>query len=359
MDSINISGVTITMEMINKCIHEDTIYTYKQFRKFWGFPEATGNSKPAQLRQLSRCFYFEKVSRGKYLILEIYDHVQPDLKGYTALINILLMRYLKTLDRYTETLSTSMWFDRLGMYNHEYLTYRKYPHLLYDKMTTLEGMGSYRKDMFAVNRNHFCNRVEQYYKQVFKESLEDLHDKKILNYYERVMIYDGTMIREKVSDGSGGYYMHSVPNRRAANITEERAILDIEKSVLDELLKDEDVKSFSYLRFRYPKLVKKYNSECGKRFLDIFGYEENSGAFYTHEYEIVFSDTYLDDQIDEEIANLKMSDLNNKLLNWCNNNAQTHLDYLTRHSEYNKESLKYYRVPVQNELADKCIKIPQ
>lgn len=320
-----------------------------------------GKSRIRQMENIKKSrFMWEKTGHGrntKYIILEVYDNPIPieTQNTYKSFIKILLMSYLKTIEGHTKTMPASMWFAQLGMYNNSYLTYRKNPDLLYKEMSTLKGIGSERENMFNVNRYHFDRYLGEYYHQVLRDALDDLQDESILNYYPQIMIYDGTQVNEKVDESFGGYW-HTVPYKRVAEVDEEARILDVEKSVLEELLKDEKLKTYRWLKLKKPKLVKTYEKMCDEKFREIFEYD-NPDAMYTREIKIVFSDTYLDLQIEREMVNFQRAGLNDKLFSWSAKKAQSYLEYMKRNSQYYMDALRYYSLPVQQELADKCIKI--
>lgn len=343
-----------TLEMCQERLHVLDELSYRDMTDILEMPYLTGKSRTCQLNNLRSRFSFEKTGT-KYIILAIYDDIIPlEAKNtYKSMIKIALMYYLKTVYGHEETLPASVWFTRLGMYNGSYLFYRKNPGQLYSQMTCLEGNENDRKKMFVVNRYQFHKYVDEYFHQIFKDCLKNLQDEKILNFYDCLMIYDGAQIEECLLDGG----THTVPNKRMADTEEEKTILDIEKSVLEQMLTNDKCKTYQYLKVKGSKYVKGYQKECDKQFKELFGFEEDSHAFYTHEIRIVFSDTYLDMQIDREMATLTRTNLNDKLLTWCYNKAQTYFDYLKRNHKYHEETVQYYSLSVQHELADRCIKL--
>lgn len=82
----------------------------------------------------------------------------------------------------------------------------------------------------------------------------------------------------------------------------------------------------------------------------------DSFAFSTQEIEVTCSKTYLDYQIDRELEKAKRIELNEKILEWCDNkNAISFINNLSNYKYDSKDRMKYFRLDVQRALSAECI----
>lgn len=347
MDMIYINDIPITIEFLKKHLEYEVPYSYKNITDRLGLPYkgTSKTSKDSQFKQLSRGLRYEKRDK-KYYIVEIYDEFEPEeiRSVWSSLIKIQLMCYLRNHEGYSATHSLNLWYEILGFVNNHYREYGREPEKLFAIMTTLPGMGSYKRTIFDNNFNIFRQEWgRNRFHQIFYRALNDLKKKRILDYQEDIIIYDGMIRNEE-------------PVCHIATDQEHKAILDIEKSTLNDMGK----KSYDEIRFR-DDLRKKYYDQCNDKFSKWFVEEHGFIKPYTRygrETKVVYSPRYMDQAIDEE-----KKYFNDKIYEHVNNRIDTMADKAETFKlddSYRKDK-RYvsYRRDVQHELADKCIKIPQ
>lgn len=338
MNTITISNVTLTIDLLRERLQLNHPYTYKKLTQETGLPYlgSSTNSRNSQLKQLKRCMSFEKI-KGKYIITEFYDEVMPEgiRSFYTSAINILLLSYLQDQEEWTVINTSSQWFALLGFVNGDYSAYYQSPKRLLEIMTTLPGIGDYKVKAFRSNYDIFRQRVSRYFRQTLIRSLDDLADKKILTYNpDCFMVYNGN-------------------TRNKAIPQQHNAILDIEKDALEHF----KCSNYSMIKLRGIGTEKKYYDYCNAKFEKWYreqeGIDESGGYIgYTHEIEVNYSKTNISKQITEEQENMKRIALNIRAYDWSNSNART---VSNNPKNYRDKRMEHYSIPVQEELADKCI----
>lgn len=332
----------ITMEKVQE-LKIQYPYSISELCSALDQPVWEGSVRRAKKNHLSRFCEFEVTGKGKgtrYIIKEIFDQEEPDIGNslYTQSIKIQLLQIMQNGSG-EEIHSAPQWFQALGMVNRSYIELRKNPDkpckgVKYPNL----GLGDYFENCIRWNNDIFLNRTSRYMRAVLIRALKVLQNAQVLSFHDdcfMLYFYDDDL--------------HVYTSRRKATKEEQKVIMDARKEILIQLDFD-DIQQVYALGFGVTKgFFKKVNKLLRESFGDSF-------AFSTQEIQVICSKTYLDYQIDRELEKAKRLELNEKILDWCDNkNAISFINNLSNYKYDSKDRMKYYRLDVQRALSAECI----
>ena len=131
-----------------------------------------------------RFFNFEKVGRGKYEILEIYDDPLPieddrnkgNRQVYTHYIELVLMNYLAKKGTHVETFTMRDLWRLLGMINEKY-----------GKVST-DNLLSMNECITSFEINNFYMRSDKKLRQILLSALKNLRSRRLIDWQLQTVV---------------------------------------------------------------------------------------------------------------------------------------------------------------------------
>lgn len=305
--------------------------SYKDLCNLLEQPCYTGNQKIKQLLNFERYFSFEKVNR-KLNIKEIYsspkgkEYKYPANSLYTECIEKILLTYLSRQDE-TVYISSQYLFLTLGMINYEYINMLR-PDRKKKLKQDLKDNINIEENIVSIYINDFYTRCRSKFSDILETSLKSLQKRRLIEYSTVYhMYYD---IYDEYGNKLNEYNHYSTD-------PEVKNLLAIEREVLD--LYGLDNEGEVWLRHKNEEFYK----EVTKRAREL--YPGLKGIYKC--YKFIFNQKHIEKAITRHEEKLKKKELNDKILNFIDNQAKR--NYLGDSDNYLKA--QFY-------LSDKLIKIP-
>lgn len=269
-----------------------------------------GKSRTLQLKEFKRYFDWEKDGQ-KFIITDIYDTPLPkdDLrkKGnnsiYKSYIELILLQYLSTKEGYTKTFTKRNWLELLGMINSKY---GKEPN---DKLKKIDR---------CINNqeiNLFYVRTNRKLEQVLYTALKGLENEKlIIVEFQTVIVFKDNKGKE---------------HRFIADDRQKRIILQIERDILTNVMGYSNM-----FQICIRNKLKEYYRLVNEKLYEL--YEWN---YYYKQIKIIYDQENIIDAIPSKEIILQKQILNNKIIEFLNDNAKK--IYEKKEKEYD-ETLESY-----------------
>ena len=288
----------------SKLVIGKTVKNYKVLCELLSQEVKDGKAKKYQLENFKRYFEWEKVGQ-KFTIMDIYDTPleKEDLRKlgnnsiYTQAIEIILLQYLSRQDGYTRTLTKKKWWELLGITNHKYGRMTEKELLQLDKILT------------SFEIRHFYQRCNKKLEQILFSSLNNLKNRKLINYQIQTVI-----VTTDEETGKDKYFLATDDNLKS--------ILEVERYVLHDVLGYEKIFQV-FLRFKQKEYYQKINEIL---------YERYGWNYYFKQVKIIYVQENIQKVLPEAELNLKKQFLNKKVVNFLNENAE---------NEFKKQREKY------------------
>lgn len=161
------------------------VKNYKELCILLNQSPTTGKSKQLQLKDFERYFEWEK-SGQKFIITDIYDtplkkedkRKQGNNSIYVKYIELILLQYLSQQKNGTRTFKKRDWWQLLGMVNH------KYNRVSQKELKEID----YKITQFEIK--HFYQRCNKKLEQVLFSALNNLKNRKLIEYELQTVIVD-------------------------------------------------------------------------------------------------------------------------------------------------------------------------
>lgn len=204
----------------SKLVIGKTVKNYKVLCELLGQEVKDGKAKKYQLENFKRYFEWEKAGQ-KFTIMDIYDTPleKEDLRKlgnnsiYTQAIEIILLQYLSRQDGYTRTLTKKKWWELLGITNHKYGRMTEKELLQLDKILT------------SFEIRHFYQRCNKKLEQILFSSLNNLKNRKLINYQIQTVI-----VTTDEETGKDKYFLATDDNLKSI-LEVERYVLHVRKFI--------------------------------------------------------------------------------------------------------------------------------
>ena len=263
-----------------------------------GEPIKGGKSKQYQLENWKRYFDFNQVGQ-KIVINTIYDTPIPKpedqrIKGnksiYVPYIELLILNKLAQEKQYSYTLTKNKWLLYLGMINNNYMSksyseiIQKNPHI----------------KKFDINQ--FYLRVNQKLKKILFDSLRNLKNRCVIDYYEEIVVVE---------------YQYSFENNaqrqihRLASDQERKDILAAKKQILNDMGFDKITQVF--IRFKAEEYYAKLNN---------YLFEHHGWLYAYSQYKIIYNKKDILSEIPKIELQLQRLELNSKVIDAVNQQAE-------------------------------------
>jgi hypothetical protein len=320
--------------------------SYKDICERTNQPRYSGNQKIAQLKEFLRYFDFEKVDK-KYVIKDIYDTpLPPELKlpansVYSRHIKIILLSYLlrQNLDS-PVYISSQKLYVALGMVNQSYITMQKSDQkaILRNELRVKCNFADNVEDKslnFYIK--HFYDRCRSKFSSIIKSSFESLKKQNYIDYSRSYHLYKRTLdINNEEIEVYDGQY---------STDAETADIMEIERSVMD------------YFGYQYESEIwfgdtKGYFAEVTKRVQEL--YPEIHSLYRAHK--IICTKANVVKALSREQETNEMKQLNEKILNYIDNQAANKYESTILEDDYAKRYSQKY-LDAQYYLSDRLIKI--
>lgn len=322
------------------------VLTYKQICETIDQPRYSGNQKKAQLKEFLRYMDFEKVDR-QYIIKDIYDvPLPPELKTpansvYSKHIKIILLSYLLRQDLNSPVyISTQKLYVALGMVNQSYIMMQKSDQkaLLRNELRVKCNFSDKVEDKslnFYIK--HFYDRCRSKFSSIIKSSLESLKKQNYIDYCRAYHIYKRVLdVNNEVIEIYDGAY----------STDEETAdIMEIERSVMDAF-------GYQYESDIWFGDTKHYFAEVTKKVQEL--YPEIHSIYRAHK--IICTRPNVIKALSREQETQEMKQLNEKILNYIDNQAAQKYESTIIEDDYTKRYSQKY-LDAQYYLSDRLIKI--
>ena len=274
----------------SKLVIGKTVKNYKVLCELLGQEVKDGKAKKYQLENFKRYFEWEKAGQ-KFTIMDIYDTPleKEDLRKlgnnsiYTQAIEIILLQYLSRQDGYTRTLTKKKWWELLGITNHKYGRMTEKELLQLDKILT------------SFEIRHFYQRCNKKLEQILFSSLNNLKNRKLINYQIQTVI-----VTTDEETGKDKYFLATDDNLKS--------ILEVERYVLHDVLGYEKIFQV-FLRFKQKEYYQKINEIL---------YERYGWNYYFKQVKIIYVQENIQKVLPEAELNLKKQFLNKKVVNFLN-----------------------------------------
>ena len=179
--------VSITVFEVNTDQLEigQVVKNYKELCTLLNQLPTTGKAKQLQLKDFERYFEWEK-SGQKFIITDIYDtplekedkRKQGNNSIYVKYIELILLQYLSQQKNGTRTFKKRDWWQLLGMVNH------KYNRVSQKELKEID----YKITPFEIK--HFYQRCNKKLEQVLFSALNNLKNRKLIEYELQTVIVD-------------------------------------------------------------------------------------------------------------------------------------------------------------------------
>ena len=289
------------------------IKNYKEMCNLLGETIGTGNQKKAQLTEWERYFDYEKDGQ-RFIITEIYNEPLPIMAGRSKGNNAIYVKYIETLllhllskqDNQTLVCTKNYLLVALGMTDSRYTNENARKIL-----TKIKSIRDYEL-------HEFDNRAYQVFHRILFSSLNNLKNRCLINWKQELHY-------EKINEATGKSEMN------IATEDEEIRYMALKREILEDM-------GYDHLRDIYfrNKTEEFYNLLRDKAY-DEFGWD----IAYT-KYRILFTKSNVikaipitENQLNQLQLNQQKIELNNKIIDAINNNAQNKYDNLV--AKYQKE----------------------
>lgn len=250
-----------------------------------------------------RFFNFEKVGRGKYEVLEIYDEPLPiederhkgNNKVYKHYIELVLMNYLAKKGTHVETFTMRDLWQLLGMIN------EKYGKVDNDKLLSMNSC------ITSYEINNFYFRSDKKLRQILLSALKNLRNRRLIDWQLQTVVC-------KEKNGKEEWFV--------ANDSEIELILDAEYEILH--------------RMGFTKMFQVISSFKTNEFytaVENLLYKKKKWKNYYKRYKIIFNANNIKESVPDVEAELKRALLNARIILYLNNEAET--AYNSKLKEYN------------------------
>lgn len=335
-------------------------YTYKELCETLDIDKYGGNQKNAQIKELNRymeCEYNKEKKR--FIITKKYDTPLPSLNKlpantlYAQHIKIILLSYLLRHDSNQDGaiyISSQNLYIALGLVNRQYIEYLrkdKKKELRIDLLNELKKkslrddriynvddiknttLNFYIKDFYDRCRSKFSSIIDTALNTLEKQNY--ITHSKAYHLYKRVLNEDNEVIETYFGGYSDNY--------------ETKDIMTIEREVMDEFgfEKDQDI-WFSGKTEEYWNRVLELTQEI---------YPEIHALYRCHK--ILGTKTNILKALSKEEETVEMRILNEKILNFIDNQAEDKRIKSLNNDEKERLSVRY--TDAQKYLSDKLIKI--
>lgn len=269
------------------------IKNYKELCAILKEEVKTGKAKQLQLKNWKRYFDWEKDGQ-KFIIVDIYDTPLPkeDLrrKGnnsiYKNYIELILLQYLSKQEGYRKTFTKRNWLELLGMINSKYgkepkMKLKQLDYCINDQEITL----------FYIRSNKKLERV-------LHDALSNLQrEKLIIVEYETVIV----SVDERGKE-----------HRFIANDYQKKKILQTERYILKNVMQYKNM-FYVYIKNK----ASEYYSKVNERLYDLYGWK-----YYYKQIKIIYDKPNIIDAIPQKEVILQKEILNNKIVEFLNDNAK-------------------------------------
>ena len=322
--------------------------TYKEICERIEQPRYSGNQKKAQLKEFLRYFDFEKVDR-EYIIKDVYETpLPPELKlpansVYSRHIKIILLSYLLRQDLDSPVyISSQKLYVALGMVNQNYITMQKSDQkaLLRNELRVKCNFSENVEDKslnFYIK--HFYDRCRSKFSSIIKSSFESLKKQNYIDHCRAYHIYKRILDinNEEIEVYDGGY----------STDAETSDIMEIERNVMDDF-------GYQYESEIWFGDTKGYFAEVTKRVQEL--YPEIHSLYRAHK--ILCTRQNAIKALSREQETNEMKQLNEKILNYIDNQAANKYESTILEDDYSKRYSQKY-LDAQYYLSDRLIKIKE
>lgn len=330
------------------------ILSYKQICETLEQSKYGGNQKKAQLKEFLRYFDFEyDKETKKYLIKEIYEEpLPPSLKLpanaiYSKHIKIILLSYLL---RHTNNnpegavyISSQKLYQALGMVNQRYVEMQnKDQRIVLRNSLRAECNFSDKVDDRSLNFyiNNFYERCRSKFSSIIKTTLDSLEKQNYITHSKAYHLYKRILDdnNEVIEVYYGGY----------STDAETADLLEVEREVMDEFgyKTDKDI-WFGGRTHEYYNRVIELVQEL---------YPEIHSLYRCHK--IICTKANILKALSREQETSEMKQLNEKILNYIDNQAASNYEKTLTEEDYTKKFTQKY-LDAQYYLSDKLIKIKE
>ena len=321
------------------------ILSYKEICERIEQPRYSGNQKKAQLKEFLRYFDFEKIDR-QYIVKDIYDNpLPPELKlpansVYSRHIKIILLSYLLRHDLEKPVyISSQKLYVALGMVNQNYITMQKTDQkaILRNELRIKCNFTEVEDKSLNFYIKHFYERCRSKFSSIIRSSFESLKKQNYIDYSRSYHLFKRTLdANNDVIEVYDGKY----------STDEETAdIMEIERSVMDAF-------GYQYESEIWFGDTKGYFAEVTKRVQEL--YPEIHAIYRAHK--IICTKKNVIKALSKEQTTNEMKQLNEKILNYIDNQAANKYESTILEDDYTKRYSQKY-LDAQYYLSDRLIKI--
>ena len=274
-----------------------------------------GKSKILQLKEISRYINLEK-EKQKFIVIEIYTEPLPKddkrMLGnnsiYVQHIELLLLNYLSKQEGYTTKITLKNLYLLLGMVNPKYI------------QENTEEMKKHSSDITTFQINHFYQRTYQKLREIIFGSLNNLRNRRLIDYDELIMIN----LQKKIGKST-------FATVRETTEEEKNIIRDIEKEVLINM----GIESITliHLKFKTKEFYGKVNHLLRERYNINYTYKD---------IKIYFTKKYIDQALEQAELLIQKRMLNDKIVTVLDEQAEKKLEKsIENYNEQVEEYLKH------------------
>jgi hypothetical protein len=263
------------------------IKNYKVLCQMLNQEEKGGKQKQLQLVDFQRYFEYQKVGQ-KFIITDIFDEPlekedkrkQGNNSIYVKYIEVILLHYLSKQKNYTCILRKNQIWFLLGMINNKYGTISN---------KELEEL-DYCTNAFAVN--HFYQRCNQRLERILFSALNNLKNRKLLSYFEQVIIVP--------IEGSGFI----------ASDNDIRRLDAVSRSVLESMGFQSMIQVYCKFKSR------EFYDEVNYRLMELYDWK-----YSFKQYKLIYTPENIIKAIPESEIQLQKLTLNEQIIDTINNGA--------------------------------------
>ncbi len=301
------------------------VKNYKELCLLLNQSPTTGKSKQLQLKDFERYFEWEK-SGQKFIITDIYDEPlrkedkrkQGNNSIYVKYIELILLQYLSQQKNGTRTFKKRDWWQLLGMVNH------KYNRVSQKELKEID----YKITQFEIK--HFYQRCNKKLEQVLFSALNNLKNRKLIEYELQTVIVDN----------ENNYF--------GADDNDKRRILQEERYVLHNVMGYEKMIQV-FCRFKQDEYYRMVN----QRLSDLYGWHH-----YYKQIKIIYTQKDVLEAIPKTEIDLQKELLNKKIADVLNEDAQKKYEVEEERWEINCRNLFWGDYKNYKFSNDKPWKIP-
>lgn len=262
------------------------VKNYKELCTLLNQLPTTGKAKQLQLKDFERYFEWEK-SGQKFIITDIYDtplekedkRKQGNNSIYVKYIELILLQYLSQQKNGTRTFKKRDWWQLLGMVNH------KYNRVSQKELKEID----YKITQFEIK--HFYQRCNKKLEQVLFSALNNLKNRKLIEYELQTVIVDN----------ENNYF--------GADDNDKRRILQEERFVLHNVMGFEKMIQV-FCRFKQDEYYRMVN----QRLSDLYGwhhYYKQIKIIYIQK-DVLAAIPQIEIDLQKELLNKKIADVLNE-----------------------------------------------